>query len=234
MLISECTVKLRTERIMTTNQQLDKLCLEHFGNRKYVADGIFHESAESRWEMEKPKVLFVMKQPNSNNLLGEDYRTYELHDVLLGNQNWEQLFARLYGIIHTTAQGYPSYKEATRQESMIEAFTQHAFAMINIDKEHGFGTTDTAELKRYAQENASFIRRQIEILAPDIIVCCGQGVFDIVNGIMQPAAPTSSNWTKYNKVLGILYFDTYHPGKPMAGQRLSDAYEMPLKELMKI
>lgn len=73
---------------MTTNQQLDKLCMEHFGNRKYVADGIFHESAESRWEMEKPKVLFVMKQPNSNNLLGEDYRTYELHDVLLGNQNW--------------------------------------------------------------------------------------------------------------------------------------------------
>ena len=31
---------------MTTNQQLDKLCMEHFGNRKYVADGIFHESAE--------------------------------------------------------------------------------------------------------------------------------------------------------------------------------------------
>ena len=93
---------------MTTNQQLDKLCMEHFGNRKYVADGIFHESAESRWEMEKPKVLFVMKQPNSNNLLGDDYRTYELHDVLLGNQNWEQLFARLYGIIHTTVQDYPS------------------------------------------------------------------------------------------------------------------------------
>lgn len=25
---------------MTTNQQLDKLCMEHFGNRKYVAEGI--------------------------------------------------------------------------------------------------------------------------------------------------------------------------------------------------
>ena len=29
---------------------------------------------------------------------------------------------------------------------------------------------------------------------------------------------------------GITYFDTYHPGKPMAGQRLIDAYEKPLNE----
>ena len=219
--------------MMTTNQQLDKLCMEHFGNRKYVADGIFHESAESRWEMEKPKVLFVMKQPNSNNLLGEDYRAYELHDVLLGNQNWEQLFARLYGIIHTTAQGYPSYEEATRRESMIEAFTKHPFAMINIDKEHGAGTTRTNSLVAYAKANASFIRQQLQILNPNIIVCCGRSIYDSINCIMQPSAERSAAWTKYNKVLGITYFDTYHPGKPMAGQRLVKAYEMPLKEYYK-
>lgn len=42
---------------MATNQQLVKLCMEHFGNWKYVADGISHGSVESRWEMEKPKAL---------------------------------------------------------------------------------------------------------------------------------------------------------------------------------
>ena len=33
---------------MTTNQQLDKLCMEHFGNRKYVADGVAFQQAALR------------------------------------------------------------------------------------------------------------------------------------------------------------------------------------------
>lgn len=215
---------------MTTNQQLDKLCQEHFGNTPYVADGIFYGSAESKWGINNlTRVLFVMKQPNSNDLLGEDYREYGL-DTMLGNQNWEQLLARLYGIVHTTAKGYPSYEEATRQEAMIEVFNTHPFAIMNINKQEGSGTTETNSLKTYAKDHSVFIRKQIEILIPKIIVCCGVGVFDAINGIITPSAPSSGNWTKYNETFDILYFDTYHPGKPMAGQRLIEAYEMPLKE----
>ena len=214
---------------MDYNQQLDKLCAAHFGQLPYVADGIMCHSAENLWKTTPRRVLFVMKQPNSNDLLGEDYRDYEL-DTLLGNQNWEQLLARLYGIVHTTADGYPSYELATRKESLIEAFTTQPFAYININKDDGSGTTDTSALKAYARENANFIRQQIEVLHPHIIVCCGTGVFDAVNAVMTPSTASSGNWTKYNQTLNILYFDTYHPGRPMAGQRLVEAYEMPLKE----
>jgi len=49
---------------------------------------------------------------------------------------------------------------------------------------------------------------------------------------MGETAPQTGNWTKYDDTLNILYFDTYHPGRPMAGQRLVDAYEMPLREYM--
>lgn len=214
---------------MKENQILDKLCKRHFGNTPYVADGIMYGSACSEWGVAHPRVLFVMKQPNSNELLGEDYREYGL-DTLLGNQNWEQLLARLYGIVHTTTIGYPSYEEATKQSNLIETFRTQPFAYINLNKEEGSGTTNTSALTHYAREHADFIRQQIDTLRPHIIVCCGVGVFDAVNAVMQPSVPSSGNWTKYNKTLDILYFDTYHPGKPMAGQRLVEAYEMPLKE----
>lgn len=215
---------------MTTNQLLDKLCQEYFGTTPYVADGIFYGSAERRWEEDPAaRILFVMKQPNSNDLLGEDYRGYGL-DTMLGNQNWEQLLARLYGIVHTTASGYPAYDEAIRQEHLIEIFSSQPFAVININKQDGSGTTNTNSLKAYARSHADFIRKQILLLRPRIIVCCGSGVFDAVNAAMGETAPQTGNWTKYDDTLNILYFDTYHPGRPMAGQRLVDAYEMPLRE----
>ena len=213
---------------MTSNQLLDKLCQEYFGTTPYVADGIFYGSAEGRWEEDATaRILFVMKQPNSNDLLGEDYREYGL-DTMLGNQNWEQLLARLYGIVHTTASGYPAYEEAMRQKYLIEIFNTQPFAVIN--KQDGSGTTATRSLKAYARSHADFIRKQIQLLHPRIIVCCGSGVFDAVNAAMGETAPQTGNWTKYDDTLNILYFDTYHPGRPMAGQRLVDAYEMPLRE----
>ena len=214
---------------MTINKQLDKLCQEYFGTTPYVADGIFYGSADSRWVTANPHVLFMMKQPNSNDLLGEDYREYGL-DTMLGNQNWEQLLARLYGIVHTTADGYPTFEEATRRKNLISTFTTQPFAIININKQEGSGTTDTQSLKVYARTHANFIRRQIDLLHPNIIVCCGSGVFDAVNEAMGNTAPQSGNWMKYDMAHDMLYFDTYHPGRPMAGWRLKDAYEMPLKE----
>lgn len=215
---------------MTTNRQLDLLCQEHFGTTPYVADGIFYGSAEKRWESDTQyRTLFVMKQPNSSDLLGEDYREYGL-DTMLGNQNWEQLLARLYGIAHTTADGYPPYEEATLWDNLINTFNTLPFAVINLNKQDGSGTTDTRSLRTYAHDNAEFIRKQISLLRPAIIVCCGSGVFDAVNEAMDNTAPASGNWTKYDDTHDILYFDTYHPGRPMAGQRLKDAYEMPLIE----
>lgn len=62
---------------MDINEKLDKLCLKHFQDRAYVADGIFYGSAVENWEKIYPKVLFILKQPNSDELLGEDYREYD-------------------------------------------------------------------------------------------------------------------------------------------------------------
>ena len=217
---------------MSENLQLDKLCQNYFGNTAYVADGIFHGTAEKRWREVNPRVLFVMKQPNSNDLLGEDYRAYGL-DTMLGNQNWEQLLARLYGITHATAEGYPSYEEAIRRENLVNIYHTQPFAVLNIIKEEGRGTTDRNALRRYVDRNKEFIRRQIDILRPHVIVCCGAGVFDAVNSVMLPSVASSGNWVKQNMALGLCYFDTYHPGKPMAGDRLSEAYEKPLIEYVK-
>lgn len=214
---------------MNVNEQLEKLCMEHFKNQAYVADGIFFESNADAWNNIHPKVLFVLKQPNSDDLSGEDYREYDF-DTCVGEQVRRELLGRLYGIMHTDESGFPKYDKATEIKSLKEAFCQYPFAVINIIKDIGNGTTPTADLKKYALQNLEFLQKQQELLRPDIIVCCGSGVFDIVNMAIQPAIPSNGNWLKYNSDRNITFFDTYHPGKPNSRKVLQEAYNKPLEE----
>lgn len=214
---------------MDINKQLDKLCMEHFQNRAYVADGIFFGSNADAWNSIHPKVLFVLKQPNSDDLLGEDYREYDF-DTCIGEQVWRELLSRLYGIMRTSETGFPTYQEAAGTKAQKEAFTQYPFAVINLIKDSGAGSTYTPELKKLVSENLVFLQKQLDLLCPNIIVCCGSGVFDIVNQAITPSIFSNGNWLKYNPDREIIFFDTYHPGKPNAGKRLKDAYEGPLSE----
>lgn len=214
---------------MDVNKELDKLCLKHFQDRAYVADGIFYQSSAKSWNDIHPKVLFVLKQPNSDELLGEDYREYDF-DTCIGEQVWRELLCRLYGIMNTTQSAFPDYAEATDTEVLKDTFARYPLAVINIMKDIGSGITSTAKLKKYAAENADFLKAQFDILQPDIVVCCGSGVFDIVNQTITPSIESSGNWLKYNAARDIIFFDTYHPGKPNAGEILREAYEKPLEE----
>lgn len=214
---------------MDINAKLDKLCLQYFQDKAYVADGIFYGSAVETWEDVYPKVLFVLKQPNSDELLGEDYREYDFK-TCIGEQVWRELLSRLYGIMNTTEEGFPSYEEAVKTDALKEAFTQYPFTVINVIKDIGAGTTSTGYLKRYAHENIYFLEAQLDLLQPNLIVCCGSGVFDIVNQAVSPSIESSGNWLKYNKDKKVVFFDTYHPGKPNTWRTLKEAYEQPLKE----
>ncbi|MBS5551844.1 MAG: hypothetical protein KHX53_07335 [Bacteroides sp.] len=214
---------------MDINAKLDKLCLQYFQDKAYVADGIFYGSAVETWEDVYPKVLFVLKQPNSDELLGEDYRKYDFK-TCIGEQVWRELLSRLYGIMNTTEEGFPSYEEAVKTDALKEAFTQYPFTVINVIKDIGAGTTSTGYLKRYAHENIDFLEAQLDLLQPNLIVCCGSGVFDIVNQAVSPSIESSGNWLKYNKDKKVVFFDTYHPGKPNTWRTLKEAYEQPLKE----
>lgn len=93
---------------MVENKELDKICMKHFQGRPYVADGIFYSSPTELWNYIHPKVLFVLKQPNSDELLGEDYREYDF-ETCIREQVWRELLKRLYGIMNTTQSAVPDY-----------------------------------------------------------------------------------------------------------------------------
>ena len=56
-------------------------------------------------------------------------------------------------------------------------------AFMNINKRGGFTECKTKLLRDYAQNYKDLIDREIRIISPDIIVCCGMGVRDCLSGV---------------------------------------------------
>lgn len=56
-------------------------------------------------------------------------------------------------------------------------------AFMNINKRGGFTECDPKLLSDYAQNYKDLIDREIEIISPDIIVCCGMGVRGCLSGV---------------------------------------------------
>lgn len=56
-------------------------------------------------------------------------------------------------------------------------------AFMNINKRGGFTECKTKLLRDYAQNYKDLIDREIKIISPDIIVCCGMGVRGRLSGV---------------------------------------------------
>lgn len=56
-------------------------------------------------------------------------------------------------------------------------------AFMNINKRGGFTECKTKLLRDYAQNYKDLIDREIKIISPDIIVCCGIGVRRCLSGV---------------------------------------------------
>ena len=56
-------------------------------------------------------------------------------------------------------------------------------AFMNINKRGGFTECETELLRDYAQNYKDLIDREIKIISPDIIVCCGSDVRDCLSGV---------------------------------------------------
>ena len=56
-------------------------------------------------------------------------------------------------------------------------------AFMNINKRGGFTSCQTRRLAAYAKKYKDLIDREIKIISPDIIVCCGMGVRGCLSGV---------------------------------------------------
>lgn len=173
------------------------------GNFNFTADGLLYknhqsiEQTESEWLHSSKKVLFLLKDQNQKSEVkwDEDIR-YWLKDResdrpqdlenksknrTLTNSFIKCLAYLLWGIIKADNENDWWYEEVEmHHDEVVELFNTLPFAFVECKKMPGGGSLDSAVLKQHLRNYGTFLKQEIEILNPNIIVCTSQQSYDFV------------------------------------------------------
>lgn len=148
------------------------------GDGKISKDGLMRKlnaDVNELWNKSVKKVMFLMKdQPNGG---GDDTRNWlvlpEEHRLAKRNREASPVFLKrlallLYGITYNVTDYY-----SIDEKEAVKCFNEVPFAFVEAKKQSG-GTSVTAKvMDSYINKYKDFQLREIDILEPNIIVCCG-------------------------------------------------------------
>jgi len=191
-----------------------RLQIDH-GKKGFIADGLI--SCED-WSRQKRKVLFVLKEAYCDNV-----SEFKLCDRLREEGPWGSIWNRCaewsYGITESSvASPIPAYPDLDREKA--NEYLRRV-AILNLKKSDGWSSSSLAEIEKYADYDRDEIKKEIELINPDIVVC--GYVFSVLQncvyekslmGVGEFAGKWNNNWYYWTTALTgrpTLVIDFYHP-----------------------
>lgn len=199
------------------------------GYKYFISDGIIDES---EWNKQSCKILFVLKEANWENgnadlcefLLSESSPSYW--------KTWNNVARWTKALLERGE--YPRYVSKSDKSYWLRKV-----AVMNLKKVGGDAVAENETIREYAEKDKVYLKKQIELYNPDIIICCGRGVgknADILHDIVFDSSQVSE-WqepitkSKYNyfvasisnKKVPIVSF--YHPQMRGGHEKFKRHYE---------
>ena len=157
---------------------------DKISKNNFIPDGIIDEASY----MQSPKkILFIAKEAacldkTEKTTAEEIFETAQIDGfwcrrVVLGEEKRGTSFSSGLALLANAILN----ENFETPEKDISALRYVAF--MNINKRGGFTECKTKLLRDYAQNYKDLIDREIKIISPDIIVCCGMGVRGCLSGV---------------------------------------------------
>lgn len=159
---------------------------DKISKNNFIPDGIIDEASY----MQSPKkILFIAKEAacldkTEKTTAEENFETAQndgfwCRRVVLGEEKRGTSFSSGLALLANAILN----ENFETPEKDISALRYVAF--MNINKRGGFTEceTDLAAYAAYVEKYKDLIDREIKIISPDIIVCCGMGVRDCLSGV---------------------------------------------------
>lgn len=142
----------------------------HHSNRQFISDGAIDFD---RWGR-KRKVLFLLKEAYDNDVDRQDWDLCEaIREKWKGPKYkmWHLVAKWCFGIQEASYEKFPSLLqvESAASEHLAEALL--SAAIVNIKKSDGSSKSDRDDLGWFYERDKDVLKSQIELLAPEIIVC---------------------------------------------------------------
>lgn len=175
----------------------------------FISDGIVNKEV---WNSHNAKkILYVLKEAYGEN---EDWSlTKWILQRKPSSSVWKRVIEWTYGIQNTNADRIARYSSDI-YELNTDLFNQ--IAVVNLKKSDGKSSSNYKEIAAYALADKAEIKKQMEIIAPDIIVC--GSTFSALNSVyddkIRPKELYCDNWFYYTNIISgkkTLVIDYYHP-----------------------
>lgn len=131
------------------------------GCEYFISDGVCDEE---EWNKQSFRILFVLKEANWENGSGD------LCDFLMngGSPTYWKVARWTKALL---VQGeYPEYVSRSDKTYWLSKA-----AAMNLKKVGGGAHANDETIRKYARSDKAFLKEQIELYQPDIIICCGRG-----------------------------------------------------------
>ena len=168
------------KRHISEDYSNDKISKNKISKNNFIPDGIIDEASY----MQSPKkILFIAKEAaclKKGNTIEKNFEAAQndgfwCRRVVLEGEGGTRFSSGLALLANAILN-----ENFETPEKDISALRYVAF--MNINKRGGFTECKTKLLRDYAQNYKDLIDREIKIISPDIIVCCGMGVRGCLSG----------------------------------------------------
>lgn len=185
------------------------------GDKGFCYDGLINRNGQedTQWQSARRRILFLLKEQNDND--GEDVRewTGSINGISPNGNFFNRLSAWLYGLTNLTTSSYPPMEDAFNPINQMKALSEYPYAYVNVKKQTGTAVADDNIVYDHAVRYASFLRKELDILSPTIIVCGGEIVFRIAREVIYNKVDFKevNDWVYYSSELGLTLINSYHP-----------------------
>ena len=234
------------EKVQTVEELLELWQQRHQNKRKnrFIKDGIINENI---WHKTEVKVCFLLKESYF------DASEYE-KDVLLPDRNLKKHHWNAHISCHDGHYVYDLAEHLNKHEPWfmwrkVENWTKvllqilglsvatpiQNIAVINIKKSEGVSESDYQDILSYAYDDCVLIRKEIELVDPDIIICgatydyCVKaGLFDAPQEVAVLKDFGSRKVLRYGK---RIILDCYHPSARISYEKVEKFFKEALQHV---
>lgn len=186
-------------------------------SKAFVPDGaICGETYESTW----PRIVFLLKEANDPD--GGDWDLRDFLRIADRWQTWNNVTRWTEGILALPEIRPWKDLDYIDRDARVRALRK--IAAVNIKKTPGGAAAKFNTLREFARVNREFIRRQLDLYQPNLIVGGGSDVSAVLfeDVYCKPKWCRTMGGTRYATLGSATYFDYYHPGARMSKKLLYD------------
>jgi len=181
-----------------------------------VADGFLYRekgNEEELWTNAPKRVLFLNKDANDNP--GQDIREwiFRQHETDITVRIYKNMALWLYGLLKVDENGIAPDFDTISTRDYSTFIDKTPIAYVNCKKESGTSSIGNHSLAIHLEGYKDFIKEQIQLLDPDIIVCGGgsSAIKDFVTNNVYLNTIQVNTWMFFNEENNKLIIDSFHP-----------------------